>query len=532
LKILITDGLSKEGLELLSQHPNIEVDLRKKIERKELKKIINNYNAVIIRSATKMDKEIVESLNDNLKLIGRAGIGVDNVDVRAASKKGIIVMNTPSANAITTAEHTIALLFSLARNTPQAYRSMKEKKWERSSFQGTELYGKTFGIIGLGNIGRLVAERAVGLRMKVIAHDPYISKDIKLNIPVELVEMDEIFKRSDVITVHTPLTAGTRDLISKGSIDLMKNGVIIINCARGGIVNEKDIVEGIKKGKIGGVALDVFESEPPDFKSPIFNQDNKIIFTPHLGASTQEAQMKVGIAMAEQIIEYVNDGVVTNAVNMHSMSHDILTEMQPFLELSEKLGNFMGQICKSGVKEIILEYSGNVSEMNVAPLTVSALKGYLSPIMSAPVTYVNAPLIAEERGIKLKEAKVTSEEDFSSLVTLIIKSESGDFSVSGSIFGKKEPRFTKWNQHTIDVIPKGNVLIIENDDKPGVIGLLGDALGKRNINIGRLYLSRKNNSTDTESALAFISVDSPVSEETLENIANLPQVKSIEQVIF
>ena len=532
MKILITDGLSKEGLELLSQHPNIEVDLRKKIERKELKKIINNYNAVIIRSATKMDKEIVESLNDNLKLIGRAGIGVDNVDVRAASKKGIIVMNTPSANAITTAEHTIALLFSLARNTPQAYRSMKEKKWERSSFQGTELYGKTFGIIGLGNIGRLVAERAVGLRMKVIAHDPYISKDIKLNIPVELVEMDEIFKRSDVITVHTPLTAGTRDLISKGSIDLMKNGVIIINCARGGIVNEKDIVEGIKKGKIGGVALDVFESEPPDFKSPIFNQDNKIIFTPHLGASTQEAQMKVGIAMAEQIIEYVNDGVVTNAVNMHSMSHDILTEMQPFLELSEKLGNFMGQICKSGVKEIILEYSGNVSEMNVAPLTVSALMGYLSPIMSAPVTYVNAPLIAEERGIKLKEAKVTSEEDFSSLVTLIIKSESGDFSVSGSIFGKKEPRFTKLNQHTIDVIPKGNVLIIENDDKPGVIGLLGDALGKRNINIGRLYLSRKNNSTDTESALAFISVDSPVSEETLENIANLPQVKSIEQVIF
>ncbi|MBT88924.1 MAG: phosphoglycerate dehydrogenase [Spirochaetales bacterium] len=532
LRILITDGLSREGLELLGQHQNIEVDVRKKTDRKELKKIINNYDAVIIRSATKIDSEIIEGLDDNFKLIGRAGIGVDNVDVQAASKKGIVVMNTPSANAITTAEHTIALLFSLARNTPQAYGSMKEKKWERSNFQGKELYGKVIGIVGMGNIGRLVAERAVGLKMKVLAHDPYISKDTKLDIPVELVEMDEIFKKCDIITVHTPLTPSTKDLISKGSIRLMKDGVMIINCARGGIVNEEDILEGIKQGKIGGAAFDVFESEPPDFKSSIFNESDKVIFTPHLGASTREAQTKVGIAMAEQIIEYANNGVVTNAVNMPSMSQEVLSKIQPFLELSEKLGNFMGQICKSGVKEIIVEYSGIVSEMNVAPLTVSALKGYLSPIMSAPVTYVNAPLIAEERGIKLREAKITSEGNFSSLVTLIVKSETGEFAISGSIFGTKQPRFTKLNEHIIDVIPDGNVLIVENDDKPGVVGLLGNALGKKNINIGRLYLSRKNGPTKNESALAFISVDSPVSEETLEYIANLSEVKSIEQVIF
>ncbi len=532
MRILITDGLSREGLELLGQHQNIEVDVRKKTDRKELKKIINNYDAVIIRSATKIDSEIIEGLDDNFKLIGRAGIGVDNVDVQAASKKGIVVMNTPSANAITTAEHTIALLFSLARNTPQAYGSMKEKKWERSNFQGKELYGKVIGIVGMGNIGRLVAERAVGLKMKVLAHDPYISKDTKLDIPVELVEMDEIFKKCDIITVHTPLTPSTKDLISKGSIRLMKDGVMIINCARGGIVNEEDILEGIKQGKIGGAAFDVFESEPPDFKSSIFNESDKVIFTPHLGASTREAQTKVGIAMAEQIIEYANNGVVTNAVNMPSMSQEVLSKIQPFLELSEKLGNFMGQICKSGVKEIIVEYSGIVSEMNVAPLTVSALKGYLSPIMSAPVTYVNAPLIAEERGIKLREAKITSEGNFSSLVTLIVKSETGEFAISGSIFGTKQPRFTKLNEHIIDVIPDGNVLIVENDDKPGVVGLLGNALGKKNINIGRLYLSRKNGPTKNESALAFISVDSPVSEETLEYIANLSEVKSIEQVIF
>ncbi|MEC9382086.1 MAG: phosphoglycerate dehydrogenase [Thermodesulfobacteriota bacterium] len=532
MKILITDGLSKEGLELLNQHPNIDVDLRKKTERKELKKIINNYDAVVIRSATTIDKEIIENLGENFKLIGRAGIGVDNVDVKEASKKGIVVMNTPSANAITTAEHTIALLFSLARNVPQAYSSMKEKKWERSSFQGKELYGKVMGIIGMGNIGRLVAERAIGLKMKVIAHDPYISKETNLNLPIDLVAMDEIFERSDIISVHTPLTGATKDLISKGTIGLMKDGVIVINCARGGIVNEHDVVDGVKSGKIAGAAIDVFEEEPPDFKSPIFKDNNKIIYTPHLGASTEEAQAKVGIAMAEQIIEYANKGVVSNAVNMPSMSEEVISELKPFLELSEKLGSFMGQLCKTSAKEIIVEYTGNIAEMNIAPLTVSALKGYLSPMMSAPVTYVNAPLIAEERGIKLKEVKLTAEEDFSSLMTLIVNTEAGNFAVSGSIFGKKKPILTKLNQHAIDVPPEGNVLIIENDDKPGVIGLLGEALGKMNINIGRLYLSRKDDSTNQDSALSFISVDSPVSEETLEYIANLPQVKSIEQVIF
>ena len=532
MKILITDGLSKEGLELFAKHKDLELDVRKKTDPQELKEIINNYQAVIIRSATKIDAEVVSLLGEDFKLIGRAGIGVDNVDIKAASKKGIIVMNTPSANAITTAEHTIALLFSLARNTPQAFSSMKELKWERSKFQGTELFGKTMGIVGMGNIGRLVAERALGLRMKVIAHDPYISKDTNLNMPIELVDMDEIFKLSDVITVHTPLTSTTKNLISKGSIDMMKEGVRIINCARGGIVNEEDVAEAISNGKIGGLAIDVFESEPPDFKSPIFKLSDKVVFTPHLGASTQEAQTKVGIAMAEQVIEFANKGVVSNAVNMPSMSTEVLSEISPYLELAEKLGSFMGQTCKVGVKEIIVEYGGNVAEMNVAPLTVTALKGYLSPVMSAPVTYVNAPLIAEERGIKLTETKVSTEGDFSSLVSVIVKTDEGKFSISGSIFGTKEPRFTRLNKHGIDLAPQGNILMIENYDRPGVVGLLGAALGKKNINIGRLFLTRHENSANEEFALAFISVDSPVSEETLEDIANLSEVKTIDQVIF
>lgn len=532
MKILITDGLSKEGLALFANHKNIEVDVRKKTDREELKKIINNYEAVIIRSATTIDSEIVELLDEGFKLIGRAGIGVDNVDIKAASKKGIIVMNTPSANAITTAEHTIALLFSLARKTPQAHMSMQSKKWERPKFQGTELYGKTIGLIGMGNIGRLVAERALGLKMKVIAHDPYIAKGTNLNMPVELVDMDEVFKLSDVISVHAPLTSTTKNLISKGSIQMMKDGVMIINCARGGIVNEEDIAEAISSGKVGGLAIDVFNPEPPDFKSPIFNLQEGVVFTPHLGASTQEAQMKVGIAMAEQVIEFANDGVVSNALNMPSMSNEVLNEISPYLNLCEKLGIFMGQTCKSGVKEIIVEYSGNVAETNVAPLTITALKGYLSPIMSAPVTYVNAPLIAEERGIKLTEAKVSNEDEFSSLVSVIIKTDSEELSISGSLFGMKEARFIKLNNQPIDLIPEGNILMIQNYDKPGVVGLLGAALGEKNINIARLYLSRQENSEKEDYALAFISVDSPVSEDTLETIANLSEVKSVDQVIF
>ncbi len=531
MKILITDGLSQEGLDLFANHSQISLDVRKKTEREELKTIINNYQGVIIRSATKIDKEIIDLLDNNFKLIGRAGIGVDNVDVSEASKKGIIVMNTPSANAITTAEHTIALLLSLARNTPQAFLSMKEKKWERSSFQGRELFGKTFGLIGLGNIGRLVADRAIGLKMKVIAHDPFISKDTDLNMPIDLVDMEDVFRNSDVISVHTPLTEGTKDLISKESIDIMKDGVLIINCARGGIVNESDIADGIKSGKVGGAAIDVFEPEPPDFTSSIFKLDNNIVFTPHLGASTKEAQTKVGIAMAEQVIEYATNGVVMNAVNMPSMNLELLSKIQPYVELSEKLGQFMGQVCKAGIKEINVKYSGLVTENDLNPLTMSVLKGYLSPIMDAPVTFVNAPLIAEERGIEITETKESSSSDFTSLITVKIIDENSEYLLSGSIFGKKEPRFTSFNSRKIDVIPNGNILIIENDDKPGVIGLLGNSLGKKDININRLYLSNPQDK-GSKFALSFISVDSPVTQDTLEYIANMDEVNSIEQVIL
>ena len=530
-KILITDGLSQEGLDLFANYSQISLDVRKKTEREELKTIINNYQGVIIRSATKIDKEIIDLLDNDFKLIGRAGIGVDNVDVSEASKKGIIVMNTPSANAITTAEHTIALLLSLARNTPQAFLSMKEKKWERSSFQGRELFGKTFGLIGLGNIGRLVADRAIGLKMKVIAHDPFISKDTDLNMPIDLVDMEDVFRNSDVISVHTPLTEGTKDLISKGSIDIMKDGVMIINCARGGIVNESDIADAIKSGKVGGAAIDVFEPEPPDFTSPIFKLDKNIVFTPHLGASTKEAQTKVGIAMAEQVIEYATNGVVMNAVNMPSMNLEVLSKIQPYVELSEKLGKFMGQVCKTGIKEINVKYSGLVTENDLNPLTMSVLKGYLSPIMDAPVTFVNAPLIAEERGIEITETKESSTSDFTSLITVKIIDENSEYHLSGSIFGKKEPRFTSFNSRKIDVIPDGNILIIENDDKPGVIGLLGNSLGKKDININRLYLSNPQDK-GSKFALSFISVDSPVTQDTLEYIANMDEVNSIEQVIL
>ena len=311
----------------------------------------------------------------------------------------------------------------------------------------------------------------------------------------------------------------------------MKDGVLIINCARGGIVNENDVADAIKAGKIGGLGIDVYDPEPPDFSSPIFEMEENVVFTPHLGASTKEAQTKVGIAMAEQVIEFAKNNVVLNAVNMPSMNLEVLSKIQPFVELSEKLGKFMGQICKTGVKKINVKYSGAITEGDVKPLTMSVLKGYLTPIMDAPITFVNAPLIADDRGIEIIETKESSSSDFSSLISVEITSESGEYFISGSTFGKKEPRFTKFNNHVVDIIPEGNILMIENDDKPGVIGLLGNSLGKKNININRLYLSNQKNG-NSDSALAFISVDSPVSQDTLEYIANMDEVNSIEQVIL
>ena len=529
LKILITDGLAKEGLELLTAESELEVDLKKGIPAEELLEIVKNYNGLIVRSGTKVTKEVIDAAEGNLKVIGRAGIGVDNVDVENATKNGIVVMNTPESNAITTAEHTITLMLSLARSIPQAHASLTSGKWERSKFKGTELYGKTIGFIGLGNIGKLVAERAIGLKMNPIAYDPFLRPKATAKLGVELVSLEELFEKSDVITIHTPFTPDTKDLVNKESISKMKDGVLIINCARGGIVNEQDLSEALKSGKVAGAGFDVYSSEPADPDNPLFSIENNVVFTPHLGASTEEAQVKVGIAMAEQIIDFAKNGVVRNAINMPSLSLEQLNSMKPYLNLAEKLGIFLGQIVKDAVKEIRIEYDGEVSNLNTEPLTVAALKGFLTPIMDVVVTYVNAPVIAKERGIKIVESKSETSKEYTSLINITVRTSEGSKGVSGTIYGKGEARFVWVDGMSIDVVPQGHVLISENYDKPGFIGSMTTLLGERGVNIGLMHLGREKIGGR---AIVFTNVDSPVPENVIKEIAELPDIISVTQVKF
>ncbi len=528
LKVLITDGMAKDGLEILEAATELEIDVRKGLPKEEFLEIVGDYDAVIVRSASTVTAEIIEAAT-KLKAIGRAGIGVDNVDVEAATKKGIVVMNTPEANAITTAEHTISLMLSLARRIPEAHASLKAGKWERSKFKGIEIYGKTLGCIGLGNIGKLVAERAMGLKMNVIAYDPFLTQEAADKLGVELVSLDELLKRADIITIHTPLTPETKDLINKDTFEKTKPGLIIINCARGGVINEQDVTDAVKSGKIAGAAFDVYTSEPPEEDNPILSIDENIVMTPHLGASTAEAQTKVGLAIAKQIVDFLVNGVVNNAVNMPSVSQEALSVMKPYLNLAEKLGALQGQICKGGIKEVHIEYDGEVSELDTSPITVSALKGFLTPIMDIVVSHVNAPVIAKERGIKVVESKSSETKDFTSLITIKVKTEEGENQVSGTIFGKEEPRIVRVNGVTIDIVPEGYMLVSENKDKPGFIGHMCSILGDNGVNIGRLHLGRE---SIGGRAIVFTSVDSPVPEEGIKQISNLSDIISVTQVKF
>ncbi len=527
MRILVTDGLAEEGMILLKSHPELDIVERKGITKEELREIIGEFDAVIIRSATRVTSDIIDSASSRLRVIGRAGIGVDNIDVGAATRKGIIVMNTPEANAITTAEHTIALMLSIARRIPQAHISLKSGLWERGKFKGREIFGKTIGLVGLGNIGRLVAERAIGLKMKAIAYDPYLSAEAATKLGVEPVTLDELIKSSDIITIHTPLTTETKNLLGKDAFNRMRKGVIIINCARGGIINESDLCEAIKSGIVSGAALDVYEKEPPDKDNPLLTLNGDVVFTPHLGASTEEAQTKVSVAIAEQIIDYYLNGVVRNAVNMPSISLELLKVMKPFINLAERLGSLQGQLCKGAVEEIRILYDGEISGFDVTALTVATLRGFLSPIMDIVVSYVNAPVIARERGIKVIESKSAKAQDFTSLITLKVKTSIGENQVSGTIFGREEPRFVRVNGFSIDVIPNGYLLISENYDKPGFIGAMCTLLGKRGVNIGQMHLGRE---SIGGRAISFINVDSLVPDEVIREISKLPDIISVTQV--
>ncbi|MBW1771639.1 MAG: phosphoglycerate dehydrogenase [Deltaproteobacteria bacterium] len=524
MKVLVSDPLSEVGVKIFEEEPEIDVDVNIGLTPEELKGIIGEYHGLVIRSATKVTADVLE-VASKLKVIGRAGIGLDNVDIPGASKRGIVVMNTPEGNTITTAEHTIAMIMALSRNIPQATSSLKEGKWEKKQLQGRELFNKTLGLIGAGHIGRIVAERAQGVKMKVVVFDPYLKPQTIEKMDLEPVSFDELLARSDYITIHTPKTDETANMINRETIAKMKKGAMLVNCARGGIVNEDDLYEGLKSGHLAGAALDVFSTEPPG-KIALMGLPN-FICTPHLGASTREAQDNVAKDVAEQIVAYLLRGTVKNAINVPSLSSELVTILRPYAILAEKMGSIQTQLTESGIEEVQINYAGKITEYDTAALTTAMLKGLLTPILKDDVNFVNAPFIASERGIKVVESKTQTSEDFASLIMLKVKSLEGENIVSGTIFGKTLPRILRINDFYLEAIPEGHNLLIHNEDIPGVIGRIGAALGERNVNISRMQVGQEKVKKQN---VILLTTDMTVKDAVLEELRSLGHVYSARRI--
>ena len=525
-KVLISDKLSPRAAEIFRES-GVEVDEKVGMTPEELIACIGEYDGLAIRSATKVTEAVLDAAK-NLKVIGRAGIGVDNVDIPAATKRGIVVMNTPFGNTITTAEHAISLMFALARQIPAADASTKASKWEKSKFMGVEVTGKTLGVIGCGNIGSIVAERGVGLRMKVIVFDPFLSADRAADLGVEPVELDALLARSDFITLHTPLTDQTRNIINADAIAKMKDGVRIINCARGGLVVEDDLVAALKSGKVAGAALDVFAKEPAK-DNPLFAFE-QVVATPHLGASTSEAQENVALQVAEQMSAYLVNGAVANALNMPSISAEDAPKLRPYIKLAEQIGSFAGQITETGLRRVDIEYEGHAAELNTRPLNAIVLQGLLSPLLDSSVNMVNAPLIARERDIQVSETKHDKESDYHTLMRLTVHTQNRSRSISGTLFADRNPRIVEINGITVEAEVASSMLFVTNDDKPGFIGALGTILGQAGVNIATFHLGRSRNSED--GALALVCVDQPPPQGVIEKICALPDVRQAKVLKF
>jgi len=519
MKVLISDNLHEAGVAVLEAQPNIEVINRPGLKAEELKEVIKDVDALVIRSATKVTAELIAAA-PRLKVVGRAGTGLDNVDIPEASKRGIVVMNTPGGNTITTAEHALSLMMALARNIPQAAHSMREGKWEKKKFQGTELFNKTLGIIGMGRIGSIVADRALGLKMRVLGYDPFINKEVAEKLGVELVSLDDLMARADFITLHTPKTKDTAKLLNKKAFKKMKPGVRIINCARGGLVDEGALLEALKEGKVAGAALDVYETEPPGRDFPLREMPN-VICTPHLGASTEEAQANVAVAVCEQIVELLLYGTIKNAVNAPSVSQETMAKLKPYLTLAEALGSFQAQMTEGAISAISIAYIGEVSKLDTKPLTHSLLKGLLYPVMHDEVNYVNAPAVAAARGIHITEEKVASAEDFSNLIRLTVRANNEENVVAGTIFGKYEPRLVRINKFRLEATPEGHMLFIYNTDRPGVIGAIGTTIGKHHINIARMTVGQEK---ERGQNIILLTTDTPLTPECLKDVRALEHV--------
>ena len=524
MKVLALDNLQQVGIDVFVKE-GIEVDVKGKMTPEELAAVINNYDGVVVRGATKATAASFENAT-RIKVIGRAGSGTDNIDKVAATKKGVVVMNTPGGNTITTGEHALAMMMALARQIPQATSSMREGKWEKNKFMGTELTDKVLGVVGMGAIGKVVAERARGLKMVVVAFDPYVSKEDAQRLDVETVSLDELYRRADFITYHTPLTPETKGMVNAASIAKMKDGVFIVNCARGALVNEADLLAALESGKVKGAALDVFNTEPPPPDMPLLQHQN-VILTPHLGASTNEAQEKVAVLIAEQICDFLKKGTIRNSVNFPSVSGELLPMLKPFLTLAERLGAFHGQLLKAPVRELKVEYHGEIGKLLTDPITISVLKGLLQ-FQTEEVNLVNARMVAADRGIKISESKIAKSDTYSSFLNVVAVTEEKEFSVSGTVFGGA-PKVVQIDEFRIEADLSGGILLVNNEDVPGVLGRVGTFLGEKGVNIAGMQLGRKQAGG---TAVALINVDNAIPENILAQLSKLPNIMAASYLVF
>ncbi len=525
-KVMLRDSMAPVAREILEATGDIEVlvDNDKSTNKPEaLAEIIGDFDGLGIRGGTKVNAKVLEKA-PRLKVIGRAGIGVDNIDRTAATKKGVVVMNAPGGNTVTTAEHAVSLMLSLARHIPQATASLRQGKWEKKKFLGVELTGKTLGILGLGQIGRIVASRARGFKMNVLAHDPFVALDRARSLGIEVGSLEDVISRSDFITLHVPRLKETENMVNRNFISKMKPGCRIINCSRGNVVDLDALYEGLESGQVGGAALDVFPEEPPGADLPIL-QHPKVILTPHLGASTGEAQAKVAEMIARQMADYLLNGVINNAVNFPSVSGDVLEDLQPYLDLAERMGSMLGQLIRH-LHDINVTYSGELADMETKPLTHAVLKGILGSYTDTPVNHVSAPALAKEKGIKVQETSSRDAKDYTSLIRINLEGHGEELNdIWGTLFGKKYPRIVRLGRIYMDAIPEGPVLIIQNYDRPGVIGNIGNTLANKGYNIGRFQLGRREGR-----ALCMINLDSTVDQDTMNDLADLPNIIYVNQV--
>ena len=526
MKVLVSDNLGEDGIRMFQDAPGIDVDVNTGLEPEALKAIIADYDALVIRSSTKVTEDLLNAAT-RLKVVGRAGIGLDNVDIPAATQRGVVVMNTPTGNVVTTAEHAIAMMLALTRNIPTGTTTLREGLWEKKKLQGREIFNKVLGVIGFGKIGAIVADRARGLKMNVIIHDPFVTPEQIQKAGFEYVDLDTLYQRADSITVHVPKLKNTIGMINKPAFDKMKTGVMVINCARGGIIDENDLVDALNAGKVAGAALDVFASEPPG-QTPLVVHD-RVICTPHLGASTREAQTNVAVAIAGQIIDYLTAGTVVNAVNMPSVTGEVLEKIGPYLTLADQMGCLQAQLVRGPIKEVVVEFQGDFKDLDLSPVATAVLKGILTPVVKDDVNFVNAQVMAQQRGITVTETSSAESDYYVNQITVRAITTEMESVVSGTIFGKKDPRIVKIDKFRLEMIPHGHMALIQNIDKPGSIGEIGTTLGRYNINIGRMQVGQEE---EGDRNIIFLTTDTPIPDEVVEEMRHLSLVKTVTPLEF